>query len=484
VVAGGRWTDLVSLGVVASSVPRDVVDDAVAATGKGARRAGGKLPPHVMVYFVMALALFADEDYEEVAERLTQVLGSWGCWDDGWEVPTSGGITQARQRLGPEPLAALFSQVAVPAAELDTAGAFLGPWRLMSLDGMEWDVPDSAANRAAFGSRAGPGGPAAYPKVRVVTVSECASHAPVLAAMAGAAGGKGSGEQSLARRLYPRLEQDWLLLADRNFYTWDDWCTAADTGAGLLWRVKANTRLPVLEPLPDGSVRSVLIRPRIQGAQRQDLIAAARAGRSLDPGSARHVRVIEYTVPDRDGNGNDETVILVTTLTSWQDAPAAALAAAYHQRWEHETGNQQLKTHLRGPGRILRSQSPALAEQEIWGYLLTHYAVSALICQAATAAGTDPDRVKFTRTVRIIRRVAGPALSPGQAQTVLARVMTSITREKHLNPPRRDRSYPRVVKRGRHNSYRIKQPSDHGTRHDGPATIAITPQPGKTQAAA
>ena len=205
VVAGSSvLTDWISLGVLASSVPRDVVDDAVEAAGKGARRAGGKLPPHVMVYFVMALALFADDDYEEVAARLAETLRGWGGWERDWEVPTSGGITQARQRLGPEPMAEVFGQVAVPVADLDTAGAFLGGWRLMSVDGMEWDVPDTAANRAFFGSRGGPAGPAPFPKARVVTVSECGSHAAVAAAMGPAAGGKGSGEQALARRLYPR----------------------------------------------------------------------------------------------------------------------------------------------------------------------------------------------------------------------------------------------------------------------------------------
>ena len=140
VVAGsGALTDWISLGVLASSVPRDVVDDAIVVTGKGARRAGGKLPPHVVVYLVMALALFAGDDYEEVAARLTETLRGWGCWGD-WEVPTKGAVTQARKRLGPEPMAQVFSQVAAPVADLDTAGAFLGPWRLMSVDGMEWDV--------------------------------------------------------------------------------------------------------------------------------------------------------------------------------------------------------------------------------------------------------------------------------------------------------------------------------------------------------
>src|ERR1700744_5092010 len=249
-VAGGVLTDWVSLGVLASAGPRDAVDEAVAGTGRGARRAGGKLPPHVVVYFVMALALFPDDDYEEVAVRLSETLRGWGCWDPGWEPPTRGAGPQGRGRLGSGPMAELFSQVAVPAADLDTAGAFLGPWRLMSLDGMEWDVPDTPANAAVFSRRAGSAGAGAFPKARVVTVSECGSHAPVLAAQGGPGAGKGSGEQSLARRLYGRLEPGWLLIADRNFYIWKDWCTAADSGAALLWRAKVNTRLPVLEPLP------------------------------------------------------------------------------------------------------------------------------------------------------------------------------------------------------------------------------------------
>jgi hypothetical protein len=412
-VPGGRLTDWVSLGVLASWVPRDAVDDAVAVAGKRSRRSGGKLPPHVVVYLVMALALFADDDYEEVAARLTETLAAWGCWGDGWSMPTSGGITQARQRLGHEPVAGLFAQVAVPVAGEDTAGAFLGRWRLMAIDGFEWDVPATAANAAAFGFHGASGGrQPAFPKARVVTVSECGSHAVVRAAVGGSMG-KGSGEQVLARQLYPRLEEDWLLIADRNFYNWNDWCMAADTGAALLWRVKSPwVRLPVLQVLPDGSWRSVLIMPKLntEGA-RQPVLEAARRGQDLDPAQARYVRAIQYQIPNR--AGKDETVTLITTITSPAQAPAAALAQAYHQRWEHETGNAQLKTCLRGPGRVLRSGSPDLIRQEIYGYLLTHYAISALTCTAATAAGIDPDRVKFRRTVRIVRRrVADPAFSP------------------------------------------------------------------------
>jgi Insertion element 4 transposase N-terminal/Transposase DDE domain len=414
VTAGVRWADQVSLGVLASCVPRDAIDDAVAAAGRQARRSDGKLPPHVMVYFAMAMALFADDDYEEVAARLAGTLGAWGCWDARWGLPTSGGITQARQRLGFEPLRELFARVAVPVADQLTRGAFLGPWRLMSIDGLEWDVPDTKENAAAFGfcgKQAGDASRPAFPKARVVTVSECASHAVADAEIGGVAG-KGAGEQSLARRLYPRLAQDWLLIADRNFYNWADWCTAADSGAALLWRVKSDLVLPVLQILPDGSYSSVLVNPKTGEKARQALLGAARAGQDLDEDQARYVRVIEYEVPDRDGDGQGELIALITTINETGAAPAALLAEAYHQRWEHETGNAQLKTHLRGPGRILRSKSPDMVRQEIYGYLLAHYAISALICRAATEADIDPDRVKFTRTVRIVRRAIGPADFP------------------------------------------------------------------------
>jgi hypothetical protein len=406
VVARQALTDLVSLGVLTSRVPRDAVDEAVGAAGKGVRRRGGKLPPHVVVYLVMALALFSDEDYEEVAEILTGGLRAMGSWDERWEPPTKGAVTQARQRLGPGPMAELFGQVAGPVAGLDTEGAFLGAWRLMSVDGTELEAPDTAANREAFGA-GGSGGP--FPRVRLVTVCECGSRAPVLAAM-GPSAAKGSGEQSLARKLWPGLEEGWLLLADRLFYNWGDWCAAADSGADLLWRVKEDIRLPYLELLPDGSYRSVLVAAKITGSRREALVGAARRGDDLDPARARHVRVVEYEVADRDGQG--ELIALLTTVADWRAAPAAALAGAYHERWQHEIANAQVKTVLRGPGKVLRSGTPALVEQEVWGYLLTSWAVSALICDAAAAAWIDPGRVSFTRAVRIIRRAVGPAFPP------------------------------------------------------------------------
>ena len=339
-MAESRLSDWISLGVLASWVPRDEIEDAVEAAGKTARRKGGKLPPQVMVYFVMGLALWAEEDYEEVWAKITESLADWGGFGDDQALVTTGGLTQARQRLGHEPVKGTFELVAAPVATLDTPGAFLGNWRKMSVDGLEWDVPDSAANAAEFGYPGAPdGGQAAFPKARAVTIAECASHAPVLAAI-GPCTSKGSGEQSLARELYPRLEEDWLLIADRNFYNWADWCTAADTGAALLWRVKSDLILEPLEFLTDGSYRSVVMNPKVRGTARAKITEAARAGEDLDPQKARYVRVVEYEVPDREGDGKDELIALVTTITDLRQAPAPALASAYHERWEHDIGHR------------------------------------------------------------------------------------------------------------------------------------------------
>src|SRR5260370_30762252 len=150
-VAEGRLSDWISLGVLASWVPRDAVDEAVETTGKGAKRKGGKLPPHVMVYFAMALALLAEEDYEETWVRLSETLADWGCWDPSQGTVTTGGLTQARQRLGHEPVREGFAQVARPGATEGTPGALLGPWRKMSMDGLERDNRATEPNAAAVG---------------------------------------------------------------------------------------------------------------------------------------------------------------------------------------------------------------------------------------------------------------------------------------------------------------------------------------------
>jgi hypothetical protein len=161
---------------------------------------------------------------------------------------------------------------------------------------------------------------------------------------------------------------------------------------------------------------SVVMDSAIRGVRRQKILAAARNGddltdlpQALDENGwpvARLVRIVEYTVPDRVGNGTGELIVLLTTVLQPADARADELAVAYNERWEQETGNDQLKTHLRGPGKVLRSRLPDLVHQEIYAYLIVHHAISALIAKASAAADIDPDRISFADTLRIIRRSA------------------------------------------------------------------------------
>src|SRR6266700_3618790 len=334
--------DQVSIGVLVSSVPRDVIHAAVAARGVGVKRSGGTLPAHVVVYLTLALCLFPDDDYTEVATKVTGSLSRFGCWDASWRVPTSSGITQARKRVGSPVLADVFEGVAQPVATMSTRGAWLRRWRLLAIDGFDADLPDTPQNVAEFGYAGSGGNRSAFPKARVVALAECGTHAFVAA-------------------------------------EFDAWSVAVRTGAALLWRAPTQLRLPVVAVLADGTYSSVVINPAIRGARRDRIVEAARAGGDLDPADAR----------------SDE------------------LAAAYHDRWEEETANDQLKTHLRGPGRVLRSRLPDLVRQEIWAWLSVHYAVAVLVARAPEAADLDPDRISFTRTLRLVRRTAtGTAAFP------------------------------------------------------------------------
>jgi hypothetical protein len=204
--------DQVSLGVLVAAVPRDAVDAVVAACGVGERRSGGKLPAHVTAYLTMALCLFAEDDYEEVAAKVTGSLSRWGCWDARWRVPSASGVTQARKRLGPKVLAEVFEQVAGPVADSLTRGAWLRGWRLVAIDGFEVDLPDTKANAAEFGYAGSGANRPAFAKARVVALAECGTHAFVAAEI----GAYSVGEKTLAKGLYVRLSPDELLTADRN----------------------------------------------------------------------------------------------------------------------------------------------------------------------------------------------------------------------------------------------------------------------------
>jgi hypothetical protein len=397
--AGVRLTDRISLGVLAEVLPRDVIEEVLIETGRREKRVR-LLPAHVVVRFCQAMCLFFDDDYEEVMRKLVGSLKTMGSWSDNWKIPTTSAIAQARQRLGVEPMRELFDRTAVPVAGRGTKGAWLGSRRLMAMDGFVWDVPDTAENASAFGRRTNGKKESAFPQVMTVVLGECGSHAIV-----GAAVGECNGdERALARQFLPSVEPGMLVMADRNFYSFEMWNTFLGTGADLLWRVNANLSLPVVSRLADGSYLSVICHPRIRGGRREELIRRVVDGREVDRDEAFRVRVVEYDVPDREGNGTGELICVITSIFEPSEATAAELAAAYHERWECEGLIDELKTHQRGPARVLRSKSPDMIRQEIWSFLLVHYGVRRLMCMAADEIGEDPDRLSFIRSVRVIRR--------------------------------------------------------------------------------
>jgi hypothetical protein len=393
----GRLTDHVALGVLSSVIHRDVIDDVIRETGKREERSR-LLPAHVVVYYVLTLNLFFGDAYEEVMRQLVNGLRFLGNWRDNWTVPTTSAISQARTRLGEAPSKLLFERIAVPMARPGTRGAWCHGLRVMAIDGLVLDVADTPDNDEEFGRLGNDQTPGPFPPARLVAVGECGTHAVVDAEL----GGVTTGEQALATRLISRFAPGMLVLADRNFYSYQAWQQAAATGAHLLWRVTSTLTLPVLAWLPDGSYRSVLINPKIRGRRRETLIAAATAGTDLDPAQAMMVRVVEYTIDDRPGSG--ELFCLITTITDHEFAPAVELAAAYAQRWEIESSFDEIETHQTGHHRVLRSKTPQLVKQEIWSLLLTHYAIRSVMKDAADTVGTDPDDLSFIRSYRAIRR--------------------------------------------------------------------------------
>lgn len=356
-----------------------------------------------MVYFVLALCLFADDAYEEVIRKLVNGLKFLGNWTDNWHVPTSSALTQARQRVTAAPLAELFDRVAVPLARPGTIGAWFHGLRVMAVDGVVLDVPDTPDNLAAFAkfgthtstrTKPSAGGPklGPFPQVRLVGLGECGTHAITAAHFDSSA----VDERALLARVIPTFQPGMLVLADRGFYSYTLWTQAAATGVDLLWRVKNDLTLPIVELLPDGSYRSELVPRHLKNDLR-------RGNRRTIPDEVRiPVRVIEYTIPNRDGD--PERIRVMTTLLDHDLAPAIEIAALYQQRWEFELTLDEIETHQMPHTRLLRSRTPELVRQEVWALLLTHYAIRSFMQEAADDIGEDPDRLSFIRAIRVIRR--------------------------------------------------------------------------------
>jgi len=379
---GSRITDYISLGVLTKVIPMERIQSVLKATGKASQRQRD-LPAHVVVYYVIALALYMQSSYREVLRCLLEGIQWLTDPTAALKVAGKSGISQARTRLGSEPLRQLHDEVVGPIAVASTQGAWYQGRRLVSIDGSTLDVADEQGNQRAFGRPAASRGQSAYPQVRFVSLVEGGTHVLFGSRVAGVA----TGEITLAREVISVLQKGMLCLADRNFYGFKLWNQAAATGADLLWRVKTNLRLPCDQRLADGSYLS-----RVYGSA-QDFRRRQNGG---------VVRVIEYQL---EGVAEAEPLYrLITTILDPDPASAAELAALYQERWEIETALDELKTHLRGGGIVLRSKTPELVRQEFYGLMMAHYAVRGLMHEAALKADVDPDTLSYLHAVRVVRR--------------------------------------------------------------------------------
>ena len=377
-----RLSDLVSVGLLARVFPPEVVDEVIAECGRTEQR-HRSLPARTMAYFAIGMALHSDGSYEDVMALMTDGL----AWVDGEveapRLPSKSAIFQARDRLGAEPVEGLFRRVVGPLAVEATPGSWLAGRRLVAIDGTTLDVADTDANDEFF-ARPGvnKGERSAFPQARLVALAECGTHVIFDAEI----GTYSTSEQVMAKLLVDRVQEGMVLLADRGFMSFDLWQQAIAAGADLIWRAKSNAKPRRIETLADGS-----------------WLAELRKNNSKLDTEHVTIRVLEYSLED----GRGEVMgpfRLFTTLVDPDEVTAVEIADAYRQRWEIESAFGELKTHQRGSKVVLRSKSPALVHQEIWGHLCCHFAIRTLMFEAAHHGGVDPDRVSFTAALNIGRR--------------------------------------------------------------------------------
>lgn len=419
------------LGELTQIVPFEMVDAALESTRTMQTRVRA-LPSRVVVYLLLAAALFADLGYGQVWARMVAGL-------DGIDVadPGSSALAQSRRRIGVKPMRALFDLVRGPAAGAPRWRGLL----VCAIDGTSLFTPDTSANVAAFGRVGGGNGPSGYPMLRMLTVVACGTRT-VLDAVFGTLG---KGETTYAPELLGCLRRGMLLLADRNFAAADLIEHVAATGADLLFRAKISRKLPVIAHCGDGSWLS-------------------RIGTTT-------VRVIEAQIVVRLGGGprRTERYLLITTLTDPRRYPATELVTLYHQRWEIETSYLELKSTILG-GRVLRARTPDGIAQEIYA-LLTTYQALRIPMSDATATTTGPaDRAGFSVALNAARDqlIQAAGIFANTTIDVIGKIGHAVL--DHPLPPRRHRTSPRIVKRAI-SKHRAKGPVDRNTYH---ITVDVT----------
>ncbi|MGW4825641.1 IS4 family transposase [Streptomyces sp. NPDC004227] len=433
-------SDDVRLGVLTEWVTPELVDEVLAECGRGGVKPGA-LSPRFMVYFTLALALFAQDSYDDVAENLVGALE--GMHET---VPNRASFTRARQRLGPEVLEALFRRIGGAVAPDGLGGSFWRGMRLAAVDGFVLDVPDSEANRAFFG------GPtdarkaeAGFPQVRVVTLTETGTHASIDARI----GGFNGGERELAVQMADSAA-GMLVIMDRGFPGVELWKAFTGAGAHLLLRARSTVASRPMKVLPDGSYPGRMS------------LAGQRASH---PGGVT-VRVIEYRV-----NGG-EVIRLLTDLMDVEAYPAAELAALYHERWEAESAYRRVKTFQRGPQQVLRSTAPALARQEVWAHMVVHHCLNRIIVRVAGGERIDPDRISFVKVLKHVRRsVLTQAKDAMSAVGSFLAMLENKVRRKLDSGPRRHRTAPRVLKRPDSKYSPSVKKRQHGPTRRVPANV-------------
>lgn len=378
-------TDLLSIGELFKHIPHERVSEALCATARNDKRERG-LPALQTIQLAIAMSYFEDRSSREVLRMLCEPLKLALGPNEEIEIPTRATISQARQRLGHEPLQHLYKSVVRPLAiPGKTKGAFFAGRRLVAIDALVVNVQDTPENDIEFGRPTTKTSPGPYPQVRCVGLVECGTRIMFDYEMDGCS--KAS-EQKLAEKLLPRLQRGQLCLADRLYPTRARWELAKATGCDLLWRIKADVSLEREEMLPDGSYKSTLFGNRHKGKEK-------------DEGSA--VRVIEFDVEQGEMK---EIYRLITTLDV-EEASGEELASIYFERWEIESFAREFKPELiQAFSGVLRSKKPVLVLQEIIAALLAHYAIRALMHDAALSADEDVDRLSFKHTVSVVRRNA------------------------------------------------------------------------------
>jgi hypothetical protein len=378
-----RLPDRISIGVLARTFTPELLDEVIDEADVREVRFR-LLPARLMMVFTLACWLFMRSGYGLVMSKLADAHAVSGPGWGNWEVPTTGPISRAKARLGAEPLKLLFDRVSGPSGTPATPGVFYRDLRVVSVDGFTLDLPDTPENEEFFGRGTnGSATPNPYPQLRALALAESGTRSLLGAAY----GPYRTGEQTLMGDLLAALGPDMLMLADRNFASWQLWRQVRATGAALCWRISASFSLPVETVLSDGTYLSHLRPPR-----KKD-------------GPPLVVRVIEYSVitENDDGEQVSELFCLATTLLDPQVAPATDLAGLYHNRWQAQTGIGDLKTTQRGgPEVLLRSKTPTMVAQEFWAMVCVYQAVRDLVGHAATPS-LDPSQISFKRAIEAAR---------------------------------------------------------------------------------